>query len=297
MHARTPRRLVVASVLGALLACAPGCVGDSNGDAETGGAEAAESGPGPEEPVGTDSAEASSSVRVMSFNIKYGAIAGLDLGKIAAVINASTPDLVALQEVDDGTRRSGRRAETDELATKTGLRYRYFGANFDYDGGRYGVAILSKYPLSNTRVIRLDAHTGRGNGYEPRIAAAGDVTIGGKRATFVTIHASLHESERDDNARALLLALGSSASRAIVAGDFNERQGGSIGDALDGAGFADAYRERHPWARGYTAPADSPARRIDFIFRGRAFGSTKHAWVPSTLVSDHRPVAAVIPLD
>jgi len=286
MRARSKAFLLV-SVLA--LAAGSGCAVDTSaGDADDEDAE---------EVVASEGAAISgSSLRVMTYNIKYGSESGLDLGKLAAVVKESSPDIVGLQEVDEATRRSGNKHETDELATLTGMAYRYFGANFDYDGGKYGLAILSKYPLANTRTIRLDARTKRENGYEPRIAVAADVNAKGRTITFVTVHASLHEEERDDNARAIVAALGASASRSIVCGDFNETPGKAIGDALTGAGMVDAFDEKHRFQLGFTVPASFPIRRIDFIYRGKSFGKTAHAWVPSTKASDHRPVAAVIPL-
>jgi endonuclease/exonuclease/phosphatase family metal-dependent hydrolase len=285
--ASVPRRafLLAALLLSASSACAVDTELDADDEEST------------EEPVSADSAAVTGpNLRVMTYNIKYGIDSGLDLSKIADVIKASNPDVVALQEVDEGTRRSGRKNQTAELSSLTKMRYRYFGANFDFDGGKYGLAILSKYPLSNKRVIRLDRRTQRGGGYEPRIAAAADVNVRGDVVTFVTLHASLHKEERDGNARALLAAIGARAPRTIVAGDLNETPGKDIGSALGRAGFADAFRERHRFALGFTAPARVPVKRIDFIYRGRSFGKTAHAWVPNTRASDHRPVAAVVPL-
>lgn len=246
-----------------------------------------------------DSAEVASeitagTVRIMSFNIKNGELAGHDLKKLVDPIRPSNPDVLALQEVDEGTRRSGGLAETKGIAAQLGMAHSYFGKNFSFDGGAYGLAIVSKFPLSNTRTIRLDDHTTRANGKEPRIAVAADVSIGGKKITVVSVHASLHESERAENARRILAALGSSASRAIVMGDLNETPGNDMDDAFTGAGFVDAYEERHRMG-GFTSPASPlPRRRIDFLYKGRAFGKTKHAWVPDVTTSDHRPVAAVV---
>jgi len=249
------------------------------------------------ETIGTSEAAVTggATLRVMSYNIKYGAESGLDLSKIAAVIKESNPDILGLQEVDEGTRRSGGKKETDELAQLTGMQHRYFGANFDFDGGKYGLSILSKYPLTNPRVVRLDNRTKRENGYEPRIAVAAEVNAKGQRVTFVTVHASLHDEEHAGNANAMLGALGNNKARALVVGDFNETPGETIGDRLTGQGLVDAYKEKHRFF-GYTAPANFPIRRIDFIYRGSAFGKTKHAWVPNTKASDHRPVAVVVPL-
>lgn len=236
-------------------------------------------------------------LRIMSFNIKYGSVVGLDLSKIADVVKTNAPDLLGLQEVDELTNRSGKKAETDELARLTGMPYRYFGAAFDFDGGKYGGAILSKYPLVNARTVRLDAHTTRGNGIEPRIAVAADVTLGTRTVTFVSLHASLVAGERDGNGLAVVNALGARASRAIVVGDFNENPNQALGNRLKGVGMVDTFAERHPFALGFTAPANFPTRRIDFVYRGSAFGATRHAWVSDTRASDHRPAACVVPMD
>jgi endonuclease/exonuclease/phosphatase family metal-dependent hydrolase len=251
-------------------------------------------------PIEEESAEVASEItpgtlRIMSFNIKNGEIAGHDLGKLVDPIRPSNPDVLALQEVDEGTQRSGGLAETTGIAAQLGMAHSYFGKNFSFDGGSYGLAIVSKYPLSNTRTIRLDDRTTRANGYEPRIAVAADVSIDAKKITVVSIHASLHEEERAENARRIVSALGSSASHAIIMGDLNETPSKDMGDAFTDAGFKDAYNERHPLSLGFTMPASpNPLKRIDFMYKGSSFGRTKHAWVPDVKTSDHRPVAAVV---
>ena len=303
----------------ALVLVLGGCAASAGGDADTPGESAGseirdtdpddrpettgESATGSDDERGLLSAGERSAppsrLRVMSYNIKYGAESDLDLSKLADVIRTSNPDVIGLQEVDEGTRRSGGKKETDELSALTGMPHRFFGSNFDFDGGQYGLAILSKYPIINPRVVRLDDRTTRTNGYEPRIAVAAEIDLGSERITFVTVHASLHEAERGDNGDRIVSALSAAgaagARRSIVCGDFNETPGKAIGDRLATAGLVDAYHEKHPLF-GFTQPASFPLKRIDFIWRGSAFGATAHAWVPDSKASDHRPVAAVIPL-
>lgn len=243
------------------------------------------------------SAAAPTTLRIMSFNIKNGEIAGHDLAALTAPLLPSNPDVLALQEVDEGTARSGGLAETTEIAKHMKMPFAYFGKNFAYDGGAYGLALISKLPMSNAHVIRLDDHTSRGNGIEPRIAVAADIALGGDRTiTVVSVHASLKAGERAGNAARILADLGPKASRAIVMGDMNEDPGEAISDAMTAAGFVDAFHERHPNASGFTIPAGTPTRRIDLLFKGGAFGATVHAWVPDVTTSDHRPVAAVVTL-
>ncbi len=228
-------------------------------------------------------------LRVMTYNIKVASES--NLATIAQVIRTETPDLVGLEEVDELANRSGSSHQTDVLSAAAGLPHRYFGANFPFDGGFYGLAILSRFPLVAPRVIRLDARTTRGDGYEPRIAVAAEVVAYGKTITFVAMHASLHAEERPGNAQAVLTALGSARRPAIVVGDMNETPGSAIGAAFTAAGLVDAHAQKtsNP-LEGLTSPASFPIKRIDFVYKDAAFGPTRYTWVPSTTASDHRPV-------
>src|SRR5690606_23370805 len=96
--------------------------------------------------------EKSATLRVLTYNIKHGATlrGDFDLDRIAGVIRGAEPDLVALQEVDVRTRRARGMDIAGELASRTRL-YPAFGRAMPYDGGDYGVAILSRFPFENTR--------------------------------------------------------------------------------------------------------------------------------------------------
>ena len=62
----------------------------------------------------------------------------------SAVIKRLKPDLVALQEVDQRVRRSGSVDQAAELGKLTGMHHA-FGSFFKYDGGNYGMAVLSRW--------------------------------------------------------------------------------------------------------------------------------------------------------
>src|SRR5882672_6615404 len=87
-------------------------------------------------------------LRVMTYNIHVGV--GMDkkqdLARIAEVINHERPDLVGLQEVDRGVERTGHVDEVAELARLTGMDYA-FAPNLRFQGGWYGVAVLSRLPI------------------------------------------------------------------------------------------------------------------------------------------------------
>src|SRR5437879_8134462 len=90
-------------------------------------------------------------IRVMTYYIHVGVGMDkkLDLARIAGVINQQHPDLVGLQEVDRGVERTQRIDEIAELAELTKMEYA-FAFNLTYQGGQYGVAILSKSPILAT---------------------------------------------------------------------------------------------------------------------------------------------------
>src|SRR5438132_13334760 len=90
-------------------------------------------------------------IRVMTYNIHVGVGMDkkLDLARIAGVINAQHPDLVGLQEVDRGVERTQRIDEIAEIARMTKMDYA-FAFNLRYQGGQYGVAILSSFPIMAT---------------------------------------------------------------------------------------------------------------------------------------------------
>src|SRR5215203_468511 len=93
---------------------------------------------------------AKKTLRVMTYNIHVGVGMDkkLDLQRIADVINHERPDLVGLQEVDRNAKRTEGKDEIAELAAMTRMHFA-FAPNLDYQGGKYGVAILSKHPIKN----------------------------------------------------------------------------------------------------------------------------------------------------
>lgn len=93
-------------------------------------------------------------LKFMSYNIRNGR--GIDnvqdLGRVAEIINRTAPDIVALQELDSVTGRMAGRFIPGELGEMTGMHARFCRA-IDYDGGAYGVGLLSRdEPLAVRRI-------------------------------------------------------------------------------------------------------------------------------------------------
>lgn len=93
-------------------------------------------------------------IRVMAYNIFHGqtTLGTIDMDMFGQIIKDENPDLVSLQEVDKGVTRSGGIDETAELSARTGLTG-YFAKARNFQGGDYGVAILSKLPVEEFRNV------------------------------------------------------------------------------------------------------------------------------------------------
>jgi endonuclease/exonuclease/phosphatase family metal-dependent hydrolase len=90
---------------------------------------------------------------VMTYNIRHGADIrnDFDLSRAARVIAAAKPRFAGLQEIDQKTARVGGRDTCAILSSLTGMEAT-FAKGIDYDGGEYGVALLSEEkPLSVKR--------------------------------------------------------------------------------------------------------------------------------------------------
>jgi len=238
-------------------------------------------------PVAASSAK---TIRVMTYNIHVGIGMDkkLDLPRIAAVINQQKPDLVGLQEVDRGVTRTQGIDEIVELAKLTKMNYD-FAFNLRYQGGQYGVAILSRFPI-RAMDHRLYQNLREA---ERRGFIRGEIAFAGVMVNFVTTHLDYQfDDGRLFEAQQLLAALKDVHGPLIVVGDFNDVPAGRA-YKLMGEVFADAWSESHQSDAGFSYPAENPAKRIDYIlFRSTDGVKVKRAWIVSTLASDHVPVVA-----
>lgn len=245
--------------------------------------------PEKEEPV------VAASIKVMSYNIHHANPPSkpdvIDLDAIVRVIEAQDPDLVALQEVDVNTERSGEGNQAEMIAEKLNM-YAYFGKALDYEGGEYGNAILSKFPLSEETTHNLP--NAPGDNTERRVMAAAKLKIpNGPELLFGSIHL---DYKRDSPSRITQLEEIIEISEKedlpmILAGDFNDSPGSETIDLLKSK-FTLSCRNCPP-----TIPVNEPNRAIDFIafkHQENKFKAKSHEVVNETYASDHLPVVAVI---
>lgn len=231
---------------------------------------------------------APSTLRLLSYNIRHGqGMDGqIDLKRIARVIADVSPDLVALQEVDRFCTRSGNRDLAAELAGQLGMQHR-FAKFMDYQGGQYGLAVLSRLPIIESNRHPLP------EGAEPRCALEVKVTVEHHASpiSFVCIHNDwTNEGIRVKQVRALLEALGQPEHPMILAGDFNGKRTDASLKLLDQAGWNLLDKKGVK-----TWPADSPKVEIDyFALHGLPDISVRHEVMAESIASDHRPIFAVL---
>jgi endonuclease/exonuclease/phosphatase family metal-dependent hydrolase len=220
-------------------------------------------------------------LRVLTYNIHHGEGTDkqFDYKRLAAVINNLEPDIVALQEVDCGTERASGTDQAKLLAKLCHMHYA-FGQAMSHQGGQYGEAILSRFPIEKTIVHPLPYQLE----LEPR--AAVEVVIdpaGIGPISFVGTHLC-HKSDelRVQQAQRLVQLFPSEKGNPVIlAGDFNSRPGSDPMNVLLNAGWLDTV---------------SPHSVIDYILVRRC-----DLWVvrditivEEPVVSDHSPVLVVL---
>lgn len=247
---------------------------------------------GQERDLSSRSAESAKTFRVMTYNIHHGeGVDGrIDLGRIADVIKKAGADLVALQEVDKGVERTARRDFPAELAALTGMTC-VFSNNYHYQGGEYGNAILSRFPV----VTWTNTHLQMIRKGEQRGILQTTVSVLGKQVVFMATHI---DYRREDDERIMnvaefkRIAKQYSGLPVIICGDFNDTPGSRTYSNM-AEEFVDVWTKAGD-GPGYTITSTNPTKRIDYIWLRKEQQSIAplRAWVIKTLASDHLPLVA-----
>lgn len=230
-------------------------------------------------------------LRILTYNIHHaeGNDGKFDLERIAKVILAAKPDLVALQEVDVKTRRASGVDQAAELGRLTGM-HSAFGKAMDFAGGQYGEAVLSRWKFVSTKNVALPFD----EGFEPRAAMSVVVRIhdSGPAVTFAGTHLDHASADlRLRQAKKLNEAFAADDTPVILAGDLNASPSSKPMQALFEKWTSAAGDKSLP-----TFPAQKPRIAIDHVlFRpaGR-FRVVSIEVIDEKVASDHAPLLAVL---
>lgn len=162
-------------------------------------------------------------MRVLSYNIHKG-IGGRDrryrLERIFEVIQAESPDILCLQEVDRNVRRSRFENQPDRFADYFHLPHRTYQLNVNVKTGGYGNLLLSRWPLKTHHHIQLTRQRKK-----PRGAQMAVVETPHGPLQIVNWHLGLAERERHWQVRRLLehhLFCESKHLPVLIIGDTND---------------------------------------------------------------------------
>ena len=242
---------------------------------------------------------AAATLRVMTYNIRAGN--DLDrqsnLARIGALIDSLRVDVALLQEVDRRTGRSGRVDQAAVIAQRADMHV-VFGSSMDFDGGEYGNAILSRWPVQSSRVVPLpsdEAQSDAAQPTEPRSVLHVVVSAPHGAVHVLNTHVDHRAASPARKAQVLeLLAYVASAvprdARVVLGGDLNAPP-----DAAEVRSLAVVLSDVWPscgGGDGVTFRSDAPDRRIDYIMLANL--ECTAARVVVTTLSDHRPVIADI---
>ena len=233
-------------------------------------------------------------LRLLTYNIHHGAgVDGrLDLERIGRVITLASPDIVALQEVDQGANRSGRIDQLAELAKQLGMHGR-FGPNIKYDGGFYGNAILSRFPFERTTNHLLpNVNQGEQRGVLEAHLKLDD-------HTSLVLFATHFDHRPDDQERwesaAAINAISTKQKQMmprLLMGDLNDLPASRTIKKL--SAFWKMANDR-PMA---TFPVEIPLRQIDYVMvaPARRWQIGRVEVLDEQVASDHRPLLATVKL-
>ena len=209
----------------------------------------------------------------------------LDIPAISAVIGAEAPDICGLNEVRMRTRDIGGIELARVLAEDNGMQWR-FGRAIDYNGGEYGNAILSRWPIVESRVVpvaELPPET-QARHYEPRAALECIIETPQGRVRAIVCHFGLSHEEQVEAVKTIVSMLEGDLP-TIFMGDLNVTPEDPVLAPIR------AILQDTAADTPLTFSAREPFEKIDYIFLSRHFAAGRLE-TRQTLASDHLPVMA-----
>ena len=153
-------------------------------------------------------------IKVATYNIFHAGKSRLD--DIADNLKQVEADIVGLQEVDEMTSRSRGASQVKLIAEKAGYNYYKFIKSIDFQGGGYGTAILSKYPIISFKNYQLES----GN-EETRTVGHALIDVDGRKINYFNTHLSFEALSLRTAQFDFIAKKASNCNEYIITGDFN----------------------------------------------------------------------------
>ncbi len=235
--------------------------------------------------------ESQAPLRAMTYNLHscLGFDGRWEPERHAQIIGQYQPDIIALQEVDVGRRRSGGHHQAQRIASVLDMDY-HFHSCTTVEEEHYGIAVISRYPM---RIVKAEALP-RASKMEARGAMWVEIDRNGERIQVINTHLSLVPRERLLQAQTLMGGKWIGSAKAthtpvVLCGDFNmfprSKVYQTVQQGLNDAGIR-ALRQGE--IRTWLGVA-----RLDYIFVSEGI-EIDHAFTPRTFLtrkaSDHTPL-------
>lgn len=237
---------------------------------------------------------------VMSYNIRHCApyygtseTTKADVNNVAGVLKRLKPDVVFLQEVDKSTTRSLGIDQAARLAELAGYPFYYFFKAMDYQGGEYGIAMLSGIPLKDCVAHVLPKEYPDGVVSGDFVVGTAKIHFSGTDILLVNAHLSVNQSDRDKQMPYILQdIIGKTEQPVLYCGDFNANPSNNTIRQLTEAAFTRTNTD----VGNFTIPSNAPNREIDYIsYRPEnRFHVINHLVHTGISASDHLPLTSKI---
>lgn len=235
--------------------------------------------------LGAQPEDGKNELRIMTYNVRNarGMDNVTDYQRIADVIIKARPTVVALQELDSVTNRSNQIDVLREIAERT-LMHRVYAPAINFDGGKYGVGILSREkPLKSY-------HTPLPGKEEKRVL----LIVEFEKYIFACTHLSLTEADRMTSLDIIRAEAAKAGKPFFLAGDLNANPDSPFAEKLK-KDFKLISDPKKP-----TFPSGEPNNCIDYIVVDHAHVSRisvlGNSVISEPVASDHRPVLVSVKL-
>lgn len=226
-------------------------------------------------------------ITMMTYNIQgHAIINSRQVDKIASVIKSVTPDVVAIQEVD-------QRFVKDcaaQLGTKTGLKSRFLITHSTY----FGIVLLSKEEPLGVKTHLIPKGAGGGSAKPDPDDNRGIIIAEFPDYYFLSTHYSLNAEDRDVATDYIINFAKTVSKPVFLGGDLNVKETYRAMVTFKNNGFSILND-----TKVYTYPSTEPADCIDFIlgynksaisYKVTERGIADQSDTDLTTASDHLPV-------
>jgi len=227
----------------------------------------------------SDHVQYADTIKILSYNVRNckGLDTITDYKRVGDIISRINADFVAIQELDSATERSHQVVVLNELATQTKM-FATYRASINYQGGKYGIGILSKEKPINAEAIPLP-------GKEEKRSV---LILEMAKYVICCTHFSLTEADRIASVDIVTKAVKKYSKPVFLAGDMNAKVGSTEMNNM----VKDWLILNNPLQP--TIPANNPRACIDFVLVKKSseyqVKIIKSIVENEPLASDHLPV-------